>query len=159
MDLRMPGVDGLEATRRIRATETPGGPRTVIAAVTASALDTERDELARSGADVVLSKPFPLEAVLDVLARHLGVRYVYADGQRDDGPRAALTAARLQALSSLDARRLRDALVGGDVTRAEELARQLGGIDETLREALLGEITAYRLDEVASLLEARLDLA
>src|SRR6202041_1350838 len=56
MDFRMPVMDGHEAIRRIRASA--GGKEPKIIAVTASAMDENRQELLKIGADVFISKPF-----------------------------------------------------------------------------------------------------
>ncbi|HSF44122.1 MAG TPA: response regulator [Thermoanaerobaculia bacterium] len=66
MDVQMPGMDGLEATRRIHA-EWPEGPRPRIVAVTANALSGDREACLAAGMDGYLSKPvFPedLEKIL-----------------------------------------------------------------------------------------------
>ena len=75
MDLRMPVVDGNEATRRIKAT--PQGQETVVVAVTASAFEEDREAALAQGCDDFLRKPFHEADVLDVLARRLGVRFVH----------------------------------------------------------------------------------
>lgn len=67
MDVRMPGMDGLEATRRIRAAETTR--RVPIVALTASAFVGDRDECYQAGMDDYLGKPFTVEALRAVLAR------------------------------------------------------------------------------------------
>ena len=67
MDLRMPVMDGHEAIRRIRVM--PGGQETRIIAVTASAMDDNRQELMEVGADDYLAKPFePRELLARVRA-------------------------------------------------------------------------------------------
>jgi two-component system, sensor histidine kinase and response regulator len=59
MDCQMPGVDGLEATRRIRAFETQHGlARLPIIAVTANAYDADRVACIEAGMDGYISKPF-----------------------------------------------------------------------------------------------------
>lgn len=58
MDLRMPGLDGEEATRQIRrGEERGGGPRVPIIALTASCLPGDRERLLRAGLDGSLTKP------------------------------------------------------------------------------------------------------
>jgi len=71
MDLHMPGLDGIEATRRIRAEETAnGGRRLPIFALTADALDTGRKACLAAGMDGFLTKPVDpseLDAVLETI--------------------------------------------------------------------------------------------
>jgi CheY-like chemotaxis protein len=57
MDVRMPGIDGLEATRRIRAALPPGPPGPRIVAVTANAFDEDRVRCIDAGMDDFLPKP------------------------------------------------------------------------------------------------------
>ncbi len=76
MDLRMPGLDGLAATRRIRTL--PELRSTVIIAISASAFEHDREQCLRAGADDFLAKPFRQERLLDRLCVHLGLTPVYA---------------------------------------------------------------------------------
>lgn len=69
MDLHMPGVDGYEATRRIRQLE--HGPRTPILALTASALSSELEECREAGMDDHLIKPVTLQQLAAALAAQL----------------------------------------------------------------------------------------
>jgi signal transduction histidine kinase/DNA-binding response OmpR family regulator len=70
MDLRMPVMDGFEATRKIRAI---ASLKTVpIVAVSASATQEVRDESLAAGADDFLAKPVLYEELVETLARHLG---------------------------------------------------------------------------------------
>ncbi len=73
MDLHLPVIDGLEATRRIRACE--GGSEVKIAAATASGFVGERSEILAAGLDDYLHKPYRPEEIFACMARHLGVRY------------------------------------------------------------------------------------
>ncbi len=75
MDMRMPVLDGHEATRRIKAT--PEGQATVIVAMTASAFDEDRQRMLEEGCDDVVIKPFRQSDVVDTLSRFLGVRFLY----------------------------------------------------------------------------------
>ena len=77
MDMRMPVMDGIEATRRIKATD--AGARTKVIALTAHALEDERREILASGCDDFIRKPFRNSEIFDALSRHLGIRFKYAD--------------------------------------------------------------------------------
>ncbi|HEX5509778.1 MAG TPA: ATP-binding protein [Pseudolabrys sp.] len=68
MDVRMPGLDGLEAARRIRAAEKEaGGPRTRIVALTANAQMEDREACLAAGMDGLLVKPLDRDQLADVL--------------------------------------------------------------------------------------------
>jgi len=72
MDLQMPGMDGLEATRRVREDEARAGRRRVpIVALTAAAFDADRQRCLDAGMDGYLSKPILLAALRAELARWL----------------------------------------------------------------------------------------
>ena len=77
MDFRMPVMDGHEAIRRIRASA--GGKELKIIAVTASAMDENRQELLGVGADDFIGKPFQEVELFQKIHTHLGVEYVYAE--------------------------------------------------------------------------------
>jgi CheY-like chemotaxis protein len=68
MDGQMPGMDGFEATRRIRARESDGA-RTPIIAMTASAMKGDRERCIEAGMDDYVSKPVSPEAFEEVLTR------------------------------------------------------------------------------------------
>ncbi len=69
MDVRMTGMDGLEAARRIRAAEAANGwPRTPIIALTANALPEHREACLEAGMDGFLTKPLDREKLESALA-------------------------------------------------------------------------------------------
>jgi len=72
MDCQMPGMDGFEASRRIRELEA-GGERLPIYALTASAMTSDRDMCFMAGMDGYLSKPASMSELSDVIAK-LGKR-------------------------------------------------------------------------------------
>jgi CheY-like chemotaxis protein len=73
MDVRMPVLDGLEATRRLRRTER-GDRRTPVVALTAGALLEERDECFAAGMDDFATKPFTAESIEALLVKWLPQR-------------------------------------------------------------------------------------
>ncbi|MDQ2758369.1 MAG: ATP-binding protein, partial [Actinomycetota bacterium] len=85
MDVHMPGTDGLEATRLIR--EHLGTPPRIVA-LTANALEGDRERLIAAGMDAYVSKPFTLADLASVLGRSaLDAAAVAAD----EAPRVAPT--------------------------------------------------------------------
>ena len=68
MDVQMPDMDGLEATRRIRQQWT-GAKRPWIIAMTANAMDSDREMCLKAGMDGYLTKPVRIEALESELVR------------------------------------------------------------------------------------------
>ena len=70
MDVQMPEMDGLTATRLIRQSEEAAGrPRTTIVALTANAMESDRERCLAAGMDDFVSKPVRKQALRSVLAR------------------------------------------------------------------------------------------
>jgi two-component system cell cycle response regulator DivK len=76
MDLQLPGIDGSEALRRIRAS---GAPTVPIVAVTAFAMPADQAKARRDGFDGYLEKPLKVRALPAQVARLLA-------GEAPDGP-------------------------------------------------------------------------
>lgn len=80
MDLLMPGTDGREATRLIRAAESfTHRPYTKIIALTAEPVLTVSHQAMASGFDSIIAKPIRPELIFDVIASCLDLTYVYGN--------------------------------------------------------------------------------
>ena len=72
MDCHMPVLDGFQATRRLRASETGSGRRTPVIAMTANALSGDRQRCLDAGMDDYIAKPVSLAVLSVVLGRWSG---------------------------------------------------------------------------------------
>ncbi|MBK8594719.1 MAG: response regulator [Holophagales bacterium] len=123
MDLKMPAIDGLEATRAIRSGEAEG--RVPIVAVTASAFDDDRREVEQAGGDAFVSKPLREAELFQTVGRLLGLRYLYE--AETPAPGADPVEARSIPSPLRDA--FRSAIVSADLDRVLGLADKLAQSD------------------------------
>ncbi len=149
-DLRMPVMDGYEATRRIKATAQ--GQATVVIALTASAFEQDRALILSKGCDDFVRKPFREEEIFDMLTRHLGVRFIYEEMGTGDRDRESAwdSEALSREMSALeldpawvDALRQAAVQLDGDVV--------LGLLDSLRQQSTLREQNAPLADALASL--------
>lgn len=85
-DIEMPGLDGTEAVRRIRAAESAAGrARTPVLAVTANVLDSQLAEYKRAGIDAVIAKPIDFSTLLGTM------KLLLRESEQAEGPQAAPT--------------------------------------------------------------------
>ncbi len=77
MDMRMPIMDGYEATAKIR--QRVNGDKVKIIALTASAFIEQHQRILDSGCDAILHKPFHIAEIFSVLTKYLGVQFSYQD--------------------------------------------------------------------------------
>ena len=72
MDIQMPGIDGIEALRRIRAAEATAGITTV--ALTASVMSGDRERFDAAGFDGFIAKPIDIKTFPDQVRSHLAAK-------------------------------------------------------------------------------------
>ncbi|MBD3881882.1 response regulator [Phormidium tenue FACHB-886] len=80
MDMRMPVMDGYEATRRIRSH--PQGQQPIIIALTASAFEEARSIILAAGCNDFVRKPFQEQIIFEKMTQYLGVQYLYASQEQ-----------------------------------------------------------------------------
>ena len=137
MDVQMPGMDGLEATRRIRR-DVPGGARLPIVGLTANALKEQVEACRAAGMDDVIAKPIErerLDAVLERYAPAVGTR----TGRHVIRPRAGQADAGRTAVTGpeISLQRFREVTMGDAA-----LARGLVGTFEHSAEQACADLEA-----------------
>ena len=115
MDLQMPRLNGIDATRQLRAL--PGWEAVPVVAVTANAFADDRAACAAAGLDDFIAKPVEPEAFYTLLLRWLGA----GDAASEQSPQPCIGEARAVV------ERLLPLLEAGD-TRAGELARESAAV-------------------------------
>ena len=155
MDIRMPVMDGLEAVRRIRATQ--AGAETKIIALTAHALEEESKPILAAGCDDLVRKPFREQEIFDALARHLRLKFIYekAPPQKStpEAPGLALRPEQLDVLPAELRRELRQAVIELDTARTQALIGQVTERDASLGRALNTLATRFDYESLLKLLE------
>lgn len=165
MDIRMPGLDGYEATRQIRAMEQEKA--SIIIALTAQASQSDRNLALAAGCNDYISKPFREETVFFKMAEHLGLEYLYgetismAEAQRSSSlPFSAqpllpeltqLTLPDLSALPEAWLHELEDAALCCDDQAVLELLEQLSPEFAQLAAHLTRLANQYQFEQILKL--------
>jgi CheY-like chemotaxis protein len=154
MDMRMPGMDGYEATKRIKSTLK--GQATVVIALTASAFEHEQAVVLSAGCDDFVRKPVREASIFTKIAEHLGVQFVYEEPQQPapgaDGA-GEVTTSDLAALPAEWLDRLRQAADEVDVDAASAVIAQIRACDGALADRLAQLVDTYRFDKLQLLMQ------
>ena len=158
MDVQMPVMDGLEATRKLRRdAETRNTP---IIAVTAHALGTGREKCLEAGMNDFISKPFRARTLAGTIERWTGTRPATAkDDASSRAPHDASgeTPVDLEALqASMEASGIPDAVPGLIQVFRDDLPRRRSAIEEALQSEAKADIatTAHALKSAAGSVRA-----
>ncbi|MEO0408416.1 MAG: response regulator, partial [Cyanobacteria bacterium P01_A01_bin.135] len=138
MDLRMPNVDGYEATRtiRARAQTNPELENPKIIALTASAFSADRDRALAAGCDEFLGKPIYKTQLLQTIAALLALdcRHSLSGEQGEQSP--PLEATALKAMPEPWLKRLQSAATLCDDSLVNQLLKEIPAEQNEIKEAL-----------------------
>lgn len=162
MDIRMPVMDGKEATRWIRdqerQKETGQNDRsaTVIIAITASVFTEEIQSFLDSGCDDFVIKPIQEHIIFDKMAQHLGVRYLYDDAtsvvsSNSGDSLPILTSEWLELMPETWRVQLNQAASSLDEELMRQLVQQIPNNHCNLTAALLQLIDEFKFDQIMNL--------
>ncbi len=150
MDMRMPVMDGYEATRQIKASTK--GQATAIIALTASTLEEERAVVLSAGCDDFVRKPFRESEIFDTMHTHLGVEFVYAETEAGDiDPDHEESTIDLAKLSPNLLNRLQQAAEDNDLSAMNTIVDEIRLDDHGLAESLTRLADAFEYEQIADL--------
>jgi signal transduction histidine kinase/DNA-binding NarL/FixJ family response regulator len=159
MDMQMPVIDGHEATRQIRAA---GDRATVIVAISASAFEQDRERALAEGCDDFVRKPFRAEELFEMLAKHLGVRFIFEDvapPEAASSARGAEPAAKLPALSDFASlppalvTELQKATIVADTRRLSSAIDQVSRLDPALADDLRSRARRFDYRSILAMID------
>lgn len=184
MDMRMPVMDGYQATKRIRKLEgqrakvegqkedssrpSPFAPRpTPIIALTASSFEEERAVILAAGCDDFLRKPFQENDLFTLMQKYLDLRYVYEEdeGHRAKGTRQGtqgtgqkaeevLTTERLAEIPSALLLKLEEATDRSSMKQIAAILEELRLYNAQIADALIRLSQNFQYDEILALIRA-----
>jgi CheY-like chemotaxis protein len=158
MDMRMPVMNGREATKRIKSMHR--GQSVAIIALTATAFDEDREQILLDGCDDFVRKPFRKNEIYDMLIKHLDVRFIYEEelAQTTDAiesgtaiPSEDVETLAVQPPEWVDA--LRQATAQADLYRILDLIGQIREKNPDLADVLADLTERYEYQKILSLIE------
>ncbi|MGQ4647968.1 ATP-binding protein [Lyngbya aestuarii] len=154
MDMRMPMMDGYEATKAIKTTTK--GQATAVIALTASVLEEEKAVVLSAGCDDFLRKPFREEEIFSAMNKHLGVRYVYDDQsdllERPTSEPNLLDATSFQAIPVKYKSQLQEAILLGDLDLIDVSLSQIRTHNAQLADAIKKCLDNFEYDTIINLI-------
>ncbi|MEG4850251.1 PAS domain S-box protein [Microcoleus sp. B5-D4] len=157
MDMRMPVMDGYDATKQIKTTT--GGQATAIVALTASVLEEERAVILSAGCDDFMRKPFREEDIFVAMGKHLGVRYIYEDPTAVSGAglgepsQDVLTPEAFASLSPDWMAQFKQSILSVDMEAIATSIAQIGTVNPSLAAKLQDCINNFEYDRILNIIE------
>ncbi|HEY9596476.1 MAG TPA: PAS domain S-box protein [Cyanophyceae cyanobacterium] len=159
MDMRMPVMDGYEATKRIKSTIQ--GQATAIVAVTASSFEQEQSVILSVGCNGFIRKPFRAASIFDALHNHIGVRYVYEESVAASTPVTTkanvLSAEALATLPPELVVRLYQATIELDAEQIQTAIAQIRKVDESLAYTLTSLADNFQYETILNFIEPKIN--
>lgn len=162
MDMRMPIMDGYEATRRIRASAK--GKDTTIIALTASAFASEQTTILGAGCNDFVQKPFPESLIFEKIAQYIGARYIYTTPNVTPTPPTIspdtwnTLQTTLQQLSPTWVTQLHYAAAGADADLIDQLIKEIPTPDPLLISTLTQWVHNFSFELILELTQSHSEL-
>jgi PAS domain S-box-containing protein len=151
MDIDMPILNGIEATRQLLAT----GHKGIVIAVSASAFEHQRQAALEAGCHDFLAKPIQMERVYSLLKRHLGLEFLYETLEmKDDPPPSPIQTSFSPEWPPNYLPRLKKAAINLDLQQLKRLIHELAETHPQYANTLERWIKTYRFDKIQELADS-----
>ena len=154
MDMRMPVMDGYEATKYIKSTTK--GNATAVIALTASVLEEEKAIVLSAGCDDFVRKPFKEKTIFETLSKHLGVKYLYEELEFQDGDNLAaqpLTSDSFRVMPQSWLVRLSNAVLEADSEITMALIQEIPDSEVSLATKLTQLVRQFQFETISDLID------
>ena len=156
MDIRMPELDGYEATRTIRASAADT-QKPVIIAVTANVFEEKQSRAVAIGCDDLLIKPFDEHDVIEMLQKHLAIKFIYAKDEiikpDIENKKLNLSPSDLASLPEETIEKLKTSVAMLYMDVVLETIEEISQQDQALADALKKLAEEYNFEKLQQLLE------
>ncbi|GAA6620409.1 AAA family ATPase [Scytonema sp. NUACC26] len=153
MDIRMPIMDGMEATQRIRGSNQ--SEQTAIIALSASVLEDRRNAILAAGCNDFIYKPFVEEDIFEAIHKHMGVRFVYEEitvtSQPEQTEANALTTDSLAELPLNLIAQLHSCILNLEVESVQQCISQIEQLNRPLAQALTVLVNNFQYEQLLEL--------
>ncbi|HEY5653210.1 MAG TPA: YfiR/HmsC family protein [Pontiella sp.] len=158
MDIRMPCMDGIEATRRIRAL--PNGADVVVIAVSASVISEEQNFIFQEHLiNGFVAKPFQRSEIFSKLHEHLGVEFIFelSDAGQTSGakPPADISEELIDTLSDTLRKQFCEATIGADLTAIRKLLLEIETVSPELAAGLSALADNFEYEQIHKLMSRK----
>ncbi|MCK4838891.1 MAG: transporter substrate-binding domain-containing protein, partial [Desulfobulbaceae bacterium] len=159
MDIRMPVMDGLEATKQIRELTTRNARSAtrnpIIIGLTASVFEEDKDKVLAGGCDDFVRKPFQVDEIFGKMEQYLDVRYIYQDPQTPEEKPVtpALTSADLAGLPKDLVQQINTASKGAMSKKLLDLLHQIPPDYIHVTDAMVDLISQNQFSKIIALTE------
>ena len=158
MDMRMPVMDGFEATKKIRSLGLHSS-QPVIIAVTASVFEDKQEDVIDAGCDDIVLKPFTEHDIVEMIKKYLNVKFIYSSNGISEEKaaikptRMKISPADLQSLPKVTLVKFKKAIATLEMDTALNVIEEIRKLNGPLAENLQQLVEEYRFDTLQRLLE------
>ncbi|MGB3533466.1 MAG: ATP-binding protein [Microcoleaceae cyanobacterium] len=158
MDMKMPVMDGYEATQKIKALAMIDNSSPVIIAITAHAFEEEKQSIIEVGCDDLIIKPFQKENLLLTIGKFLNLQYIYSDDgietEEDTNSQSVLNQPTLEVMPIEWIEQLYDSAIQCSDLLTYKLIQQIPQEYSALSDKLTKLTNDFRFDEIVKLTES-----